>query len=281
MVEREQSLKDSVIAVPESRQLLLLTEMMLKRGARVMPVPLVSIHDAADPGPVLSWLDAFIAEPPDILILLTGEGLRRLLSLAKKHDRETDFISVLGEVKKLCRGPKPNRALREIGLEQELAALSPTTEGVIATLDGLELRGLRIAVQLYGEDPNQRLMSYLSERGAIVSQVAPYRYADKTEEDKVVSLLNAMQSGEVDVIAFTSMPQVKRLLQVANNRQMQDVLQEGMQRTAVAAVGPVVRDLLQSQGFRVDIMPQRTYFMKPMVRAIADFLHGEAIHPHK
>tara|TARA_R110000824_G_scaffold52692_4_gene146237 strand:+ start:170378 stop:171220 length:843 start_codon:yes stop_codon:yes gene_type:complete len=276
MISPDLSLSGRVIAVPENRQLLLMTEMLRKRGAMVVPVPLVSIHDVPDPKPVLKWLEDFISKPPDIFILLTGEGLRRLLSLAEKYQLDAGFIEALARSEKLCRGPKPFQALREIGLERELEAVTPTTDGVIASLQSMDINGLNIAVQLYGEDPNIKLISYLQQRGAIVSPVAPYVYANQLEESKVVDLIQTMALDEIDVIAFTSQAQVHRLFKVASQHQLEKSLMAGLSNTFVAAVGPVVRDMLEEQGIRVSIMPERTYFMKPLVSAIAEFLNTQA-----
>ncbi len=255
--------------------MLLLSRMLSKRGAIVMPVPLVSILDAPDPQPVLTWLKGFINQPPDMLILLTGEGLRRLLDLAEKHHLKEDFIKALNGVTSICRGPKPNQALREIGLERDIAADVPTTDGVIASLSKLDLKGKEIGVQLYGQEPNVKLFSYLENAGAKVKTVAPYIYADKLDDQKVTDLIWAMHNNEIDVIAFSSQPQVKRLFKVAQQFELEQELNIGLARCHVAAIGPVVRDVLTDRGVGVEIMPERTFFMKPLVAAIANFLNKQ------
>lgn len=274
MLHVSESLKGKVVAVPENRQLLLLSQMLIKREADVISVPMVAIHDAPDPKPVLDWIEYFISEPPDIFILLTGEGLRRLISLAEKYTLKTAFIDALSKVDTLCRGPKPNQALREIGLERRFDAKTPTTDGVIASIDEMEISGKDVAVQLYGEEPNAKLISYLEQRGARVNSVAPYVYANKLHDEKVIELINAMHKGQVDVIAFTSQPQINRLFQVAKQYLLEAELRTGLDLCHVAAVGPVVKDVLNSKGITVDIMPERTFFMKPMVTAIVKFLNS-------
>ena len=256
------------IAVPENRQLAILAQLLEARGCKVVRVPLVSIHDAPNPAPVLQWLRAFIAEPGDLFIILTGEGLRRLLSLAQTHGLKEDFTAALERVDTLCRGPKPNRALAEVGLKGTIAAAAPTTEGVIETLQERALEGRLVSVQLYGEDPNLRLCDYLRQRGARLRTVAPYVYAGRAEEEKVVQLIRALDAGAIDAIAFTSQPQLKRLQEVARRRGLEDALERGMAKTTVAAVGPVVRDQLEEAGDRVQVMPERAFFMKPLVTAI-------------
>ncbi len=263
------TLQAKTIAVPESRQLDVLTALFERRGAEVIRAPLVTIHDAPDQEPVIRWLQQFIKEPPDYFIILTGEGLRRLRAVAQRQQVESRFIAALDNVLKVCRGPKPVRALKEMNLKPDLLGTAPTTAGVIETLDSLSLANSRIAVQLYGEDPNLELMQYLDSIHLIdCSTVAPYIYANDADNNRVKTLILKMAAGEVDLIAFTSKPQVRRLFEVAQQSNLTDELQSGMGKTKIAAVGPVVKEFLSSYGCEVSVMPTKSYFMKPLVRSV-------------
>lgn len=276
MLQASQSLIGKVVAVPENRRLDLLSKMLQKRGAKVIAVPMVAILDAPDSRPVLDWIKSFIHQPPDMFILLTGEGLRRLVKLAEDNALKSDFISALGKVDKLCRGPKPNQALREIGLNRQIDALVPTTDGVIDRLNEMPISGKRIAVQLYGEEPNLKLINYLEKAGGLVNTVAPYVYANKLDDEKIIDLIWAMHNDEIDVIAFSSQPQVNRLFKLAKTYQLEAELSIGLGNCHVAAIGPVVNEVLASKGVKVDIIPQRTFFMKPFVTSIANFLNKQS-----
>lgn len=259
------------VAVPESRQLDTMAALLERRGATVHRAPLVTIHDAPDPEPVLAWLRRFAASPPAMFVILTGEGLRRLLALAGRHGLDADFKGALRCTRTLCRGPKPGRALREIGLKTAIQASAPTTTGVIATLEEMDISNQRIAVQLYGEDPNRELMNYLEKRQAQADPVAPYIYADEAEESRVLDLIKALGAGEINAIAFTSQPQYRRLAQVARKHGLESKLARGLSGCCVAAVGPVVRQQLVEAGITVDIMPEQAFFMKPLVTAIMKY----------
>lgn len=256
------------IALPETRELDLFAQMLETRGAATVRCPLVSILDAPDPAPVLAWLRRFIAGEMDDVILFTGEGLRRLLGVAGRAGIEADFIARLGRVRKLTRGPKPAKALRDLGLRNELAADAPTTDGVIAALAKLDLRGRRIGVQLYGGEPNRKLIEFIERAGATAYPVAPYVYATQADDAKVVALIRQLAEGEIDVIAFTSAQQVTRLGDVAKAQGLEETLKSGLARVKVAAVGPIVAEALRHIGARVDMMPEESFFMKPLVNEI-------------
>lgn len=266
------------VALPESRELDLFADMLIKRGAQVLRCPLVSIHDAPDQAPILAWIRDFISQPYDDLILLTGEGLRRLLSAAERESEalRDDFIAQLATVRKLTRGPKPGAALRKIGLKADVVAVEPTTEGVIATLTPENLEYRRIAVQLYGTEPNRPLIDFLTGQGAVVSCVSPYIYADDVEDARVEELVTALLGCDVDAIAFTSATQVRRLFQIARRQVGEQALLDAFKQLTVASVGPVVTEELQRRGVAVDLMPQSSFFMKPLVREMVRALGNGA-----
>ncbi len=271
MSTQEQTLAGRTIAVPETRELDVFSAMLERRGATVLRCPLVAILDAPDPRPVLEWVRRFNADAFHDLILLTGEGLRRILRCIDLHapDLRDEFIRALTRVRRITRGPKPAKALRELGLKPDIAAEVPTTEGVIDSLrkaGGLSAR--TVGVQLYGTEPNLPLVNFLRDAGAIVTTVAPYVYADKADDEAVRELLTKMANGEVDVIAFTSTPQVERLFVVGPP----DLVKTALERTEIAAIGPVVADALARHNVTARLMPQDSFFMKPLTSAMEDGL---------
>lgn len=262
------SLRGVRIALPETRELDLLAQMVEERGARTLRCPLVAIQDAPDQAPVIAWLERLCAGSFDDVLFYTGEGVRRLLATAERTGSAATTLAALAQVRKITRGPKPERALRALGLQGDLAVDPPTTAGIIVTLSQQPLAGRRFGVQVYGTTPPPALLTFLATTGASFDWVAPYVYADEVQTSRVVELLDAIERREIQVIAFTSSAQVDRLFEVASKHRGEQVLRLGLSHTLVAAVGPIVRETLLARGVRVDLMPERTFFMKPMVREI-------------
>lgn len=255
------------VALAEGRQLEDLAAMLVKEGATPLRFPLVSILDPPDDRPVLAWLDELCANRFAWVVLFTGEGLRRLLACADRHGLRDAVLGALGRARTLTRGPKPVRALKEIGLSPTKIAEAPTTEGVIASLRAENLTGLTVGVQLYKET-NPPLIDFLTEAGAITRTVLPYLYAPASDADRVCQLLEDMAAGRIDVLVFTSSPQVDRLYEVAQDKDRLSLLKEGLARTKVAAVGPIVADNLRQRGAQVDICPEQGFVMKNLVQLI-------------
>lgn len=259
-----------LIAIPETRQLDVLAGLLERRGAQVMKCPLVAIHDSPDQVRVTSWLRRFIEDADTLhdLILLTGEGVYRLLSASDRIGLLDEFISRLGQVRKISRGPKPGRALRSIGLGSDVVAKVPTTTGVIGELESMQFNSDFVPIQLYGNDPNRPLQSYLRERGLEPVPVSPYIYAEASDERRVLNLIESLARGKVDAIVFTSQPQIRRLLSVARQHGCETDLYKGLKDCLVAAVGPLVADALFNRGIHVDATPDERFFMRPLVDAL-------------
>jgi uroporphyrinogen-III synthase len=260
-------LKGRTIALAETRQLEELAQMLDSEGATTLRYPLVSILDAPDLTPVLAWLRDLSADRFDYVILMTGEALRRLLSFADREGQRDVCIAALARTKIIARGPKPGQVLKEIGLTPTCVASTPTTEGVLATLQKESLHGQTVGVTLYGE-PNPALEQFLLSAGAQVRTVLPYIYAPAAEDERVAELIARLDRGEVDVLLFTSSAQVDRLYEVAERRGLHDALRQGLTRTRIAAIGPVLADHLRQRGAAVSICPEQGFVMKNLVQHI-------------
>jgi uroporphyrinogen-III synthase len=152
------------VLVPESRELDLFAELLEAEGAAAIRCPLVQICDLENPKKCTVWIDQLIAGSFQDVIWLTGEGLRRLLAIAEGCSCGVPFVTALGLVRNVTRGPKPARALREIGLTPNLAASAPTSQGVRHTVAGEDIAGRAIGVQLYPGEGGLPLIAHLRAR---------------------------------------------------------------------------------------------------------------------
>jgi uroporphyrinogen-III synthase len=244
--------------------------MLAEQGADVLQCPMFAIHDAPDPMPVEAWIRRFIEAPFDDLVLMTGEGLRRLMKVARRTGMDQDLVTALGKARKFARGPKPGRALREIGLEPQVTTEKPTSEGIVEMLSRIDLAGHRLGLQLYPDKDHSRLIGAITAQGADVDTVLPYVYDGQAADANIVTAIDEMSKGMVDAIALTSSGQVRRLLDVARDHDCETRLREGLAKTPIASVGPVVSDELEALGLRTDISPpEGAYFMKPLISAMA------------
>jgi len=257
------------ILILETREEAQFSKLLAEQGAEVVQCPMFTIHDAPDPAPVEAWIRRAIDKPLDDLVLMTGEGLRRIMKLARARGLDQALVAALAKSRKFTRGPKPGKALREISLDAQQTTEKPTTEGVIEMLGKLDLKGHRLGLQLYPDKDHSALTGALSAQGAEVDTVLPYVYDPKAADANIVAAIDDMAEGRIDSIALTNLGQVRRLIEAAKAHGSEAKLHAGLERTLIASVGPAVSGELAAHGLRTDIAPaEDAYFMRPLISAM-------------
>jgi uroporphyrinogen-III synthase len=261
------------VLILETREEAQFSRLLSEQGADVLQCPMFAINDAPDPAPIEDWIRRAIAKPHDDMVFLTGEGLRRLMKVVRRIGVEPEFVAALGKMRKFTRGPKPGKALREIGLEAQTTTEKPTSEGVAEMLSRLDLKGRRVGLQLYPDKDHAELIGAIKARGAEVDTVLPYVYDAKAADANIVTAIDEMARGRIDAIALTNLGQIRRLLDTAKKHGWEEKLREGLAQTPIASVGPAVSDELKSHGLRTDIYPaDESFFMRPLISAMATAL---------
>ncbi|WP_315759156.1 MULTISPECIES: uroporphyrinogen-III synthase [unclassified Bradyrhizobium] len=265
------------ILILETREEAQFSRLLAEQGADVLQCPMFTIQDAPDPAPIEAWIRRCIERPLDDLVLMTGEGLRRLMTVVRRIGVEAEFIAALGKARKFTRGPKPGRALREFGLEAQVTTEKPTSEGVAELLASYDLKGHRLGLQLYPDKDHSALIGAIKAGGAEVDPVLPYVYDAKAADANILIAIDEMIAGHVDAIALTSSGQPRRLFDVARAHGVEDRLRQALARTPIASVGPVVTEELAAHGLAPSITPAgEAYFMKPLISAMATALGAKA-----
>src|SRR5581483_1549171 len=258
------------VLILETREEAQFSRLLSEQGADVLQCPMFAINDAPDPAPIEAWIRRSIEKPFDDLVLMTGEGLRRLMKVVRRIGVEPEFVAALAKARKFTRGPKPGKALREIGLEAQQTTEKPTSEGVAEMLSRLDLKGRRVGLQLYPDKDHGALIGAIKAQGAEVDTVLPYFYDAKAADANIVTAIDEMARGRIDAIALTSSGQARRLFDVAEAHGCELRLREALANTPIASVGPVVSDELKTHGLAADISPaEGAYFMKPLISAMA------------
>src|SRR5580692_9165102 len=97
------------ILILETREEAQFSRLLADQGADVLQCPMFAINDAPDPAPIEVWIRRAIEKPFDDLVLMTGEGLRRLMNVVRRLSLEKEFVAALAGARKFARGPKPGK----------------------------------------------------------------------------------------------------------------------------------------------------------------------------
>lgn len=212
----------------------------------------------------------------DAAIFLTGVGANAMMGIADAMGRLPEFEDALREITIVVRSPKPGRILRRHKIPIAIMPPEPyTSSDLTSAMAGLDLGGKRVIFQRYG-GPDSELPTYLRQQGANYQELTLYDWGLPDDIGPVVKLIDRIEGGEVDALAFTSRPQVPNLLDIAARAGREDSLRHSLaESVAVASVGPVCTRKLLEQGISVDIEPEHPH-MGNLVMAVADYFDGQS-----
>jgi uroporphyrinogen-III synthase len=241
-------MKSKVVAILETRTGARLAELVAHRGGIPLLAPALEEVPDLDPDAVQSLLDQWQAKAFKICIFQTGVGTRALFGATDLAGSTPLLKELLAASTIVVRGPKPVGELNAREIRIDIRAASPfTTETVLTALSSIQIEGSNILVQRYGET-NQSLMKGLEARGALVREIATYRWALPADIQPLLKLLDALASGRVDAVLFTSAVQMHHLYAVAEKSGRAAHLAADLQRSLVASIGPVCSRTLRQYG---------------------------------
>ena len=240
----------------ESRRAVEMERMIEKLGGVPLVSPSLREVAVAEQRPVIDFANHLITGQIDVVLFLTGVGIRQMLEQLDRHVDRQRFLDALVDVKTVVRGPKPLAVMRELGITPTLQVPEPNTwREVLATFDAqLPVANQTVAVQEYGV-PNVSLIAGLEARGARVVSVQVYRWDLPEDVEPLRENIRRIAAGEVDACLFTSAQQVMHLVQVAEEMQLADGLHAGLRKLVIASIGPTTSEMLRKLGFVVDFEP--------------------------
>lgn len=244
-----------------------LAEAFTRRGATVRHAPAMSIVEHADDEQLLAATRSLIAQPPDALVVTTGQGLRGWFEAVDAAGLTDELARMLAGVRIIARGPKAKGALVARGLTPDWVAESEQAAEIIDHLRGLGLAGARVAVQHHGNG-SDGVDGALTDVGAEVVPFVVYRWGPAPDPQAVTESVRAVADGHIDTVVFTSAPAVTAWLDAAEAVGVTEaiVARAAAGQVLFAAVGPVTAAPLEAKGV-TPLMPERSR-MGALVRAV-------------
>jgi uroporphyrinogen-III synthase len=244
----------------ESRRAVEVAKLIRTYGGEPIVVPAMREAPLESNRQALAFADDLLAKKVDLVIFLTGVGVRALLDIVQtKHDRE-QFLAALRGVKVVARGPKPVAALRDLRVPVAAVAPEPSTwREMMKSLDaefGDSLRTMRVAVQEYGAS-NPELLAELTERSADVMKVPVYQWVLPEDLHPLREAVLSIANNSVDVVLFMTAVQVIHLFQVAEEMDLRAELSAGLRSLVVVSIGPTTSEELAHYSITPDFEPSR------------------------
>jgi uroporphyrinogen-III synthase len=244
------------VGVTAARRADELGALLARRGATVQYGPAIRIIPLADDTDLLRQTEALIDTPGGVVVATTGIGFRGWIEAAEGWGLGEGLLTSLNKATVLTRGPKAKGAVRAAGLVEEWSPESEASAELLEYLLAKGVSGKRIAVQLHGE-PLMDLIDGLRAAGAEVVEVPVYRWTGPADPAPLNRLLDALVSGQIDAMTFTSAPAAASVLRTASAAGTLDAVLDALRyRVLVVCVGPITARPLAQVGVPV-IQPAR------------------------
>jgi uroporphyrinogen-III synthase len=252
-------------------------ELLQRRGATVVTGPVVRTLPLDDDRRLRRATEALLADPPDILVATTGIGIRSWFGAAESWGVDGELGAALGSARITSRGPKARAALAGVGLPSHVDEPSERLDRLVDGLVAAGISGVRIALQLYGEDVPWAL-DRLNAAGADVVAVPVYRWTMPDDLEPACRLLRDVVGGQLDAVTFTSAAAVRCLAGLADRLGIGGELRAALSSPVLAAcVGPITEAAAQTAGFAHRRVPERGR-LGLLVRALSSDLHDRHRH---
>jgi uroporphyrinogen-III synthase len=243
----------------ESRRADQMAKLIEGHGGAALVAPSMREIPLTENPAALAFARELIAGNFEVVIFLTGVGVRILFSAVETEFPRDSFAGAFSRVLVVARGPKPVAALREFGVRVDLTVPEPNTwRDILNTMDDREppavAAGTRIALQEYGVS-NHELIQALQTRGAVVTPVPVYQWALPEDLGPLHSAIDDIIRGNADVLLLTSANQIHNLMKVAARDGLQSAVCHGLQRVLVSSIGPVATEGLMTYGIAADLEP--------------------------
>ncbi len=244
----------------ESRRAKEVAKLIRTYGGEPFVVPAMREAPLESHRQALEFADGLMQGNYDLVLFLTGVGVRALLDIvATRHNRE-EFLQALRKVRVGARGPKPQAALRDVQVPVAVVAPEPSTwHEMLSALQaefGESLAAMRVAVQEYGAS-NPEFLSALNEQCAEVTKVPVYQWTLPEDVRPLRECVLGIARGNVDVVLFMTAVQVIHLFQIAEQMNCQQDLRDGLARMVVVSIGPTTSEELAHYGVKPDFEPSR------------------------
>jgi len=254
-----QPLKGRTIVVTRARaQAQRFVQLLEAAGARVLQAPTIVIEPPASWEPLDSALAALDSFTWLIFTSVNGVAMvdRRLVA------RGIPWAAVARK-RVAAIGPATADALAEHGVRVEAVPAEYRAEGLVERLRAVLGPADRVLLPR-AKDTRDILVVELRRLGVAVTEVPAYQ--TRRVEDGVVRLREALASGNVDAVTFTSSSTARNFAEQFS----EDERSAWRGKMAVASIGPITAATAAEYGLPTDVMPTE-YTIPALARALSDY----------
>jgi len=255
----ERPLEGRTIVVTRARaQAQRFAQLLEAAGARVLQAPTIVIE------PPASWelLDTALAAL-DSFTWVVFTSVNGVAMVDRRLTARGLAWAAIGRKRVAAIGPATAEALAEHGVRVELVPAEYRAEALVEGLRRVVGPGDRVLLPR-AKETRDVLVVELRRLGVAVTEVPAYQ--TRRVEEGVVRLREALASGSVDAVTFTSSSTARNFAEQFSD----DERSAWRGRIAVASIGPITAATAAEYGLSTDVMPSE-YTIPALARALADY----------
>lgn len=250
-----------------------------RRRATVVHAPTIRTIPLGSDEPLRRATEAVVAARPDVVIAVTGLGIRSWFGAADSWGLGSELLATLARAKVFARGPKASGAMHSLGLE---VAVKAPSERLAETMElaAADVRpGMVVVVQVDGSGAVPGL-ERLEAAGVTVIVVPVYEWRLPVDTAPAVRLAHGVIGGRIHAVTFTTGPALRNWFDIARehdlDRELLDAVNDG--GLVLGIVGPACADAGEQVGIRRERMAIPAAFrLGPLVRTVAEQLTAQVV----
>ena len=255
----ERPLEGRTIVVTRARaQAQRFAQLLEAAGARVLQAPAIVIE------PPASWelLDTALAAL-DSFTWVVFTSVNGVAMVDRRLTARGLAWTAIGRKRVAAIGPATAEALAEHGVRVELIPAEYRAEALVEGLRRVVGPADRVLLPR-AKETRDVLVVELRRLGVAVTEVPAYQ--TRRVEDGVGRLREALASGSVDAVTFTSSSTARNFAEQFSDHERS----AWRGRVAVASIGPITAATAAEYGLSTDVMPSE-YTIPALARALADY----------
>lgn len=237
----------------ESRRATEIAELIRINGGLPFVAPALAEVPIERNTQAFAFADKLYAGEFEMIVLLTGVGVRLLGQVLATREPETLFVEALRKITVVARGPKPIAVLKAWNVPVTVSVPEPNTwRELLHSIEGRPEKS--VALQEYGRS-NEELVKGLIAQGRTVTPVPVYQWALPQDTAPLSEALHNLLLGAYDASLFTTGVQIDHFLEFADRSGQRQAVIEALRRTFIGSIGPDCTEALCNSGLQPAFEP--------------------------
>jgi len=197
-------------------------------------------------------------EGVDIVVFTSLNGVKKSFSIC---EGEFDLKNKLSDADvEICAiGPVTRKELEKDGVKVDFMPREYSARGLMRLLEergGVENRKI---VFLRSSEGGRDILEFLSEKGALVTDISVYKVEIKDSEEEK-ALFSEFVTYKPDYVIFTSSLTFNTFLELVKKFGMKDKIFGVFECAKIAAIGDLTAEAIREEGMEVDLIAAKSTF---------------------